>query len=337
MNVSWPSPAYDRQIDLICEKLAGARNIFCIAHPYSDGDALGSQLALYHYCQTAGKNCVVLNFDPLPEQISWLSGSETVQNYLPEDVNFDLGFLMETTEARRMGDRVSFFARAATTIHLDHHIGVTGLGHINILEERASSTCEILYNILERTGVPLSRECREALYVGIMTDTGNFRYNNSTPRAHEVAARLISEGLAVDDIYKRVYETTCFNRVVIHGMVMARTRSFNDGKLVASWLKLDDFVKVGATEVDADGAIRHLSCIKGIEAALLFKEVEGGKVKISFRSTGLVDVMEISRQFNGGGHKLASGAQMDGDLDEVMATVVAAVAASLPRGETCNA
>ena len=337
MNVSWPSPEYDRQIALICEKLEKARNIFCIAHPYSDGDALGSQLALYHWCRAAGKNCVVLNFDPLPEQISWLRGSEVCQNHLPEDIDFDLAFLMETTEARRMGDRVEFFKRAVETVHLDHHIEVKGLGSINLLDEKASSTCELLYNILERTGVELNRECCEALYVGIMTDTGNFRFNNSTPRSHEIAAHLIARGLVVDDIYKLVYENTNYLRVVIHGMVMARAKSFNAGKVVASWLALDDFSRIGATEVDADGAIRNLSCIRGIEAALLFKEIEGGKVKVSFRSTGRVDVMEVSRKFNGGGHRMASGAQIDGKLEEVMNAVVSAVAEALPAGDTCNA
>ncbi|HMM60327.1 MAG TPA: DHHA1 domain-containing protein, partial [Candidatus Rifleibacterium sp.] len=191
--------------------------------------------------------------------------------------------------------------------------------------------------ILERTGVELNRECREALYVGIMTDTGNFRFNNSTPRSHEIIARLIGSDLVVDDIYKLVYENTNYHRVVIHGTVMARTRSFNDGKLVASWLALDDFTRIGATEVDADGAIRNLSCIKGIEAAILFKEVEGGKVKISFRSTGKIDVMEVSRRFNGGGHRNAAGAQIDGKLEDVMQTVVAAVAEALPAGDNCNA
>lgn len=333
MKVSWPSPEYNKQIDLICEKLAAARNIFCIAHPYSDGDALGSQLALYHYCQAAGKNCVCLNFEPLPEQLSWLDGSDKLQNCLPDNIEFDLAFLMETTDARRMGDRVNLFPRAREAVHLDHHIDVIGLGTINILEEKASSTCEILFNILEKTGVELNLACREALYVGIMTDTGNFRFNNSTPRSHEIVAKLIGNDLIVDEIYKKVYENTGYKRTVIHGTVMSRAQSLCNGRLISSWLSLDDFKKLEAGEVDADGAIRNLSCIKGIEAALLFKEVEGGKVKISFRSTGRIDVMEISRQFNGGGHKLASGAQLDGTLEEVMPRIINAVAAAMPAGD----
>ncbi len=329
MNVSWPSPQYDQQIALICAKLEKARNIFCIAHPYADGDALGSQLALYHYCQTTGKKCICLNFEPLAEQISWLEGADKCQNFLPDDIDFDMGFLMETTDAKRMGDRVNFFPRARETVHLDHHIQVIGLGSINILEEKASSTCEILFNILERTGVELSLACRQALYVGIMTDTGNFRFNNSTPRSHEIAAQLIGKDMVVDEIYKLVYENTNYNRVVIHGTVMARAQSHSNGKLVTSWLALDDFVRIGASEVDSDGAIRSISNIKGIEAAILFKEVEGGLVKISFRSTGRLDVMEISRKFNGGGHRLAAGAQTTGTLTEVMQLVTAELETAL--------
>ncbi|PKL44825.1 MAG: hypothetical protein CVV41_05520 [Candidatus Riflebacteria bacterium HGW-Riflebacteria-1] len=329
MNVSWPGADYDRQMELICDQLMHARNLFSIAHPFSDGDALGSQLALYHFCQSTGKNCISLNFDPLPDQISWLAGSAACQNDLPADMQFDLAFLMETTEARRMGDRVSFFPRARTRVHLDHHIGVVGLGNINLLDEAASSTCEILYNILERTGVELSRDCREALYVGIMTDTGNFRYNNSTPRSHEIVARLIGDDLVVDDIYKRVYEHTNYHRVVMHGMVMARTRLLHSGRIVASWLKNEDFTHNGAAEVDADGAIRHLSCINGIEVALLFKEADDNKVKVSFRSTGKVDVMEICREFSGGGHRMAAGAQLNGNIEEVMELVIARVATAL--------
>jgi phosphoesterase RecJ-like protein len=329
MNVTWPGADYNRQIELICEQLMQAKSLFSIAHPFADGDALGSQLALYHFCQTTGKSCISLNFDPLPDQISWLAGSEKCQNDLPADQQFDLAFLMETTEARRMGDRIDFFQRARTRVHLDHHVGVTGLGNINLLDDSASSTCEILYNILERTGVELSRECREALYVGIMTDTGNFRYNNSTPRSHEIVARLLGSDLVVDEIYKKVYENTSYHRVVMHGLVMSRTRRLLSGKVVASWLKNDDFTSTGAAEVEADGAIRNLSCINGIEVALLFREVPDNKVKVSFRSTGNVDVMEISRQFQGGGHRMASGAQLDGSVEEVMEKVVAAVSAAI--------
>ncbi|MBQ2592074.1 MAG: bifunctional oligoribonuclease/PAP phosphatase NrnA [Candidatus Riflebacteria bacterium] len=324
MKVTWPSSEYDKVIDEILEKLDKAQNIFTIAHPYADGDAIGSELALYHYCKSVGKNCVVLNFEPVPEQLSWLEGYDICTDKLPDDVDFDLAILMETTEARRMGDRVNLFKRAKSTIHLDHHINVGGLGQINLMDEKASSTCEILYNILEKTGVPLSKACREALYVGIMTDTGNFRYNNSTSRAHEVISKILGNDLIVDDIYKIVYENTGLNRVVIHGLTMARTKPDYNGKIVSSWLKLEDFEKYGASEVDADGAIRNISCINGIEIAVLFKENPDNRVKVSLRSSGNIDVMAIANKFQGGGHILAAGVTLPGNMEEVKDKIIAA-------------
>jgi phosphoesterase RecJ-like protein len=232
---------------------------------------------------------------------------------------------------------VRFFENAKTTVHLDHHLGVTGLGTINLVDEKASSTCEILYNVLEKMGTPLTLECRQALYVGIMTDTGNFRYNNSTPRCHEIIAKIIQDDLQVDEIYKLVYENTNYHRVVIHGTAMSRTQAFCNNKLVSSWLSLEDFARIGAKEVDGDGCIRNLSSIKGIEAALLFKEMDDGQIKISFRSTGIVDVREISQVFGGGGHRLASGAQVSGPLDEAMEKVLKVVKEKIPGNEACNA
>ena len=337
MYFTWPSEEYDKQVDIICKELEKAKTVFCIAHPNSDGDALGSQLALYHYCKATGKECVCLNFDPLPEQLSWLEGSEDVLPDLPHDGQYDIAFLMETTDVKRMGDRVRFFDRAKVSVHLDHHIGVKGLGTINLIDEKASSTCEILYNVLEKMGTPLPKECREAIYVGIMTDTGNFRYNNSTPRAHKIIAKIVENDLIIDEIYKRVYENTGFHRVVIHGTAMARAQQHCQGKLVASWLSLEDFSKSGASEVDSDGCIRNLSCIKGIEAAILFKEMEDGKVKISFRSTGKIDVRQISQSFGGGGHKLAAGAQHDGPLNTAIDQVVNAVCNKIEQFEAQNA
>jgi phosphoesterase RecJ-like protein len=338
MYFTWPGGEYDKQAKIIADKLLDAKNIFCIAHPFADGDALGSELALYHFCKSRGINCLCLNFDPVPEQISWLDGADSLVDELPEDIEFDMGFLMETTDARRMGDRVEFFKRAKTTVHLDHHVQVKGLGDINLLDDKASSTCEILFNVFEKTGYKLDFNCAQAIYVGIMTDTGNFRYNNSTARAHNIVASLIEQqGLLVDEIYKRVYETTNYNRVVIHGLAMSRANLLNNGRLVVSWLSLDDFIRTASKEVDGDGCIRNLSCIKGIQVAVLFKEVEGNKVKISFRSTGKVDVMKISKEFNGGGHKLAAGAQVDGQLDDVMQKIIARVASVLESGDFENA
>lgn len=335
-NFSWPSKVYNDQIEIICQKLKNAKRIFCIAHPDADGDALGSQLALYHYCIEANKECVCLNFDGLSEQISWLDGAERCQDYLAENDKFDLGFLMETTEARRMGDRVKYFSNAQLTIHLDHHINVKGLGNINLIDEKASSTCEILYNILLKTGTKLNKSCLTAIYVGIMTDTGNFRYSNSTPRAHEIAAEIVRNGIDIANVYSRVYENTSYKRVKLHGLVMSRTKICCNNKLAASYLLVNDFQQLEADETESDGAVRNISTIQGIEAAILFKETKDGKVKISMRSAGKLDVMTINKEFNGGGHKLAAGSIIAGDIQEVMDKVISRVSELIVQKGLCK-
>lgn len=326
---TWGSSAYDAKVEVIRDHLEKARRVFSIAHPYSDGDALGSQLALLHWCRAAGKECIPLNFDPIPPQIFWLPGTESLTDVLPEG-EFDLGFLMETTEASRMGDRTCFFGRANRCIHLDHHIDVPGLGGLNLIDPTASSTCEILYNIFCEMDIPLSEDIMSALYVGIMTDTGNFRFPGTTPRSHEIAAAMISKGLKVAPIFKRVYETNDWRRVVLHGISMERaTRHFN-GKLITSWLTLDDFSRLGATEIDADGSVVPLTTIAGAEVIVMFRELDPTTIKASFRSTGRVDVQAICKSFGGGGHKLAAGANFQHThMQTVIGSVISAIEPAL--------
>ncbi|NLM17683.1 MAG: bifunctional oligoribonuclease/PAP phosphatase NrnA [Candidatus Riflebacteria bacterium] len=325
---------FEELIKQAAEELNKAKTVFAIAHPFADGDALGSQLALWHFCEENDKECLCLNFDPIPEQISWLDGSEYCVDHLPEGKTFDLGFLMETTDASRMGDRVRFFERAAKTIHLDHHVKVKGLADLNILDEKASSTCEILYHVLRATGKPMSKAAAEALYVGIVTDTGNFRHKSTTPAAHHITGKLIEDfDLDTDEIYKKVYDSTNYQRVMLHGLSMSRCRLENDGKIIHSYLKLEDFEKLNANEAEADGAIRNYTNCKGVEVALLFKEVEGGKVKISFRSTGNINVMQIAKKYSGGGHVLAAGATAEGSVESVTKDVIAACCEALKEYE----
>lgn len=332
--LTYGSTGYEQRLALIRERLSAARSVFSIAHPFADGDALGSQMALHHYCLATGKRSFCLNFDPIPDQISWLASGTALVSDLPAGETFDLGFLMETTEASRMGDRIRFFERAGTCIHLDHHVGVPGLGQINFLAPDASSTCEILYNLLEPLWQPISREGLTALYVGIMTDTGNFRYGNTTPRAHHIAASMLETGLLdVASVFERVYEAASLARVTIHGDVMSRVQASMGGKIVHSWLTVDDFVRHGAGETDADGCVRHLCTILGMEVALMFKEQADTTVKVSFRSRGAIDVRAISQVFRGGGHRQAAGAVIPGTLPTVMSDVLAVTERAIQESE----
>ncbi len=325
------TPDHERKIALIRQALHQAHSLLSIAHPFADGDALGSQLALLHWARRRGKRCVPLNFDPLPSQISWLAGTDQLTDRLAEVETFDAILLMETTDISRMGDRARFFDRARTRIHLDHHPGLRGLGELNLLDEGASSTCEILYTILKDGDSPLPPDVMEPLYLGIMTDTGNFRYANTTPRAHRIAAEMIEAGLVVPPIFKRVYESNSLTRVAIHGRAMSRVARAGAGRIVLSWLTMADFAETGATEVDADGCITHLCTVTGMEVAILFREMPDGRLKASFRSAGRVDVQAVARSYGGGGHTLAASAHLDSPLEQARPEVLARVEQALAK------
>ncbi|MFZ2956117.1 MAG: bifunctional oligoribonuclease/PAP phosphatase NrnA [Candidatus Ozemobacteraceae bacterium] len=335
------NPERELVLEPIRALLLDASSVLSIAHPFGDGDALGSQLALHYFAQSLGKRSVMLNFDPLPATLRWPKGVSEMTDHLADDDQFDLIFLMETTEASRMGDRTVFFKRARTAIHLDHHVDVKGLGDRNLLDPKASSVCELLFDLLAYTGHPLPADTIKALYIGIMTDTGNFRFPSTTRRCHEIAGWMIDHGVEHARLFKRVYEVNSYSRILLHGAVMSRAQRCHDGKIAHSSLALDDFARLGATPVDADGAVNQLVSIVGVEAAVLFREVEGGAVKASFRSSGHVDVQEVAKKLGGGGHRLAASATVPGPLidseRQVLATLGEHVARAFSGAEACDA
>ncbi|HNV69345.1 MAG TPA: bifunctional oligoribonuclease/PAP phosphatase NrnA [Candidatus Ozemobacteraceae bacterium] len=311
--------------------LASAHSVLSIGHPDGDGDSIGSQLALHHFCRALGKRSVPLNFDPIAPSISWLAGCGDFAGGLDDGEHFDVIFLMETTDIGRMGDRARFFTRATTRIHLDHHVGVKGLGDLNVLDDEASSTCEILFDLLEGMDHQLTIPSLEALYVGIMTDTGNFRFPNTTLRSHEIAGQMLTRGVEATRLYKLVYEANQVTRILMHGTAMSRVTTRCRGKLQYTWLTREDFTRHGATNVDADGAINPLCTIVGTDVALLFRELESGQIKVSLRSTGRFDVCVVSRTFGGGGHRLAAGVQIAGPLERAIDNLLQVIEPELEK------
>ncbi|MBF0547443.1 MAG: bifunctional oligoribonuclease/PAP phosphatase NrnA [Candidatus Riflebacteria bacterium] len=308
------SLCYEREFELIRKLLVESKSFLSIAHPYCDGDALGSQLALHNYCVSHGKKSVPLNFEPIPIYLQWVQGVEDLKDTLSDDEFFDVIFLMEPTDISRLGDRVKFFKRARKIVHLDHHLNLKGAGDINVIDSSASSTCEILYEIFDGLNEKLDQGTLHSLYLGIMTDTGNFRFPNTSRKTHEIAGSLIERGVDPSRCFKLVYEANSFPRVVLHGLVMSRAKMSHNEKVIHSCLFQKDFDDLGASEVESDGAINNLTTITGTEVAVLFREKPNDEIKVSFRSAGKVDVQRISSIFGGGGHKLASGANIKGEM-----------------------
>ena len=296
-------------------------------HVNPDGDALGSELALYSFLKDLGKQVKIFNTDTAPKNYRFLPFYDAIlpakafQQDFPEVlVVLDAGVL------KRIGAYLSrSLIPTQATVNIDHHSAAEPFGDYNLVETDASSTSEIIYRLIRHHGTPIGKERAMCLYTGIMFDTGCFRYSNSTPMAHHVAADLIEEGIVVDEIYRAVYETVPIGTLLLLSEVFQTFGTTPDGKIGWLYATQEMFRKTGTTRDDVDGFINHIRSVDTVEVAILMSEQKNGESKASLRSKSSVDVGEIASVFGGGGHQRAAGCEIDAPCEEAIGQLVATV------------
>ena len=279
-------------------------------HINPDGDAFGSQLALYSFLLDLGKQVRVFNTDAVPDNYHFLpfseviQGPDNVQSYSPEIL-----VILDAGTRRRIGDRLcQTLIPTKAIVNIDHHDTGDRFGDYNLVETTASSTSEIIYRLIKHSRVPIGKDRALCLYTGIMFDTGCFRYNNSAPVAHRIAAELIEQGdFPVDEVYRQVYESVPLGKMRLLAEVLQTLSLTPDGKI--GWLcaTQEMFWKTGTTPDDVEGFVNHIRAIDTVEVSIFVSELEDGKSKASLRSEVDVDVGKVAAEFDGGGHQRASG------------------------------
>jgi bifunctional oligoribonuclease and PAP phosphatase NrnA len=223
--------------------------------------------------------------------------------------------------------------QGARILNIDHHHDNTRFGTIDHFVPAASCTAEVIWDLMRGLGVELTQPIAEALYVGLVTDTGRFMYENTGPRAHVMAAHLIDTGVDVHEIYRRLYEGMPYSKLELLGRALAHVQRFDDGRLTVTRLTRDDFRLAGAEESYSEGIIDQLRSVEGTKVAALAREIvdgSSGRKKVSLRSTdGQIDVSIIARAGGGGGHRQAAGFSTELADDELVAFLREQVAAQL--------
>jgi phosphoesterase RecJ-like protein len=304
-------------------------------HESPDGDALGSLVAMHEILEVMGKDNVMFmsagDF-PLPYEYRTLPlGS--VSHELPSDADHRTIVFLDCGNIDRMP--VSFLGRDdAHIVNIDHHHDNTKFGTANLVVGGASCTAEIIYGLTEDLGVELNRKIAEALYVGLVTDTGKFQYQNTTPAAHRMAADLIELGVDVHEEFRRLYENVPFPKLQLLARVLSRVQRFDDNRLTVSYIKRTDYEETGADENYSEGIVDHIRAVEGtIVAALVreqLKEGRDGVSKVSLRAaTDDVDVSVIAREEGGGGHRQAAGFSTEKSGTELIDFIRGEIAAQL--------
>lgn len=315
----------------ILDTLEQAQHIVLTTHINADGDGAGSQVALAAWLRAQGRSVHITNPTPYPDAFRYLLDDDELVIDLNDarapDVlaACDTLCVLDTGEWSRIG-KVGRALADRRIIVIDHHLpGEDPIEGTDLRDPGACATGELVYDLLRQGQAEWSRPALLGVYAAILTDTGSFRFANSTPRAHAIAADLIERGIDPEEMYRRIYATVPLRRIAL--LRHALERLDVDPELPITWMSIDPGVmeSLGCTSDDLDGLIEHARSIEGTEVAVLFRPTADGATKISLRSSGAVDVNAIARHFGGGGHAKASGALLGKPLTEARRLVLAAV------------
>ncbi len=297
--------------------LSRAQRPLLLAHQQPDGDALGATLGLMHLLAEQGKAPLVYSAGPIPEEYEFLPGLNQLLTEVPSAGDIDLAVVLDCHEAMRTGRASGDFLQNFEPVAIvDHHQGQAELGQAAWVDPSYAATCEMLAVLAGEMGWSLTAEAATCLFVGLQTDTGSFRYANTTPLSFQVAARLEEAGAEVWPISQEVYATRP-QRLKLLGRIMDSLWTSPDGALAVSQVRLKDLAALQAGPQDLEQAVEMIRLIPGVEAAALLREVSTGGVKVSLRSRGQVDVARVAMSLGGGGHKNAAGVTLEGSLKKV--------------------
>jgi bifunctional oligoribonuclease and PAP phosphatase NrnA len=324
--------------DQVLEEIRSADRFILVTHENPDGDALGSLVAMQEILRALDKDSVMFMAAeefPLPYEYRFfvLDGLVSV---VPDDVAertivfLDCGNIDRNPAHELKRD-------AAHILNLDHHHDNTRFGTVNHVVPEASCTAEVVWDLMKALGVRPTLPVAEALYVGLVTDTGKFMYENTGTRAHVMAAELIATGVDVHEIYKRLYEGIPYGKLELLARGLSNVERYDDGRLTLSHLSADDFHQTGAEENYSEGVIDHLRSVEGTAVAALVRDRLGrgtaGLRKVSLRaSDDRVDVSRIARAQGGGGHRQAAGFSTEMGWDQLVAFLRSEVAEQLGAG-----
>ncbi len=302
--------------------LKAAENIAVSAHTSPDGDAVGASCALGFALKKLGKNVKVLlerysdTFNVMPaEKIAEFD----IENFVP-----DLYVSVDCGDIERLGIFGGLYLNTKNTINIDHHESNTGFGKLNYVYPKASSASELVYDIIDGF-IPLDENIAACLYSGLIFDTGGFRHTSTSPKTLAIASKLVEYNFNFSRIYNTIFNTRKFEEAKAMGMAIERMKKEENGKIIYSYMTLDDIKLCGTTSDGLSEIINYIKGINGCEVAVFIYEKSEGVFKVSLRSGDEIDVCKVASAFGGGGHIRASGCTISGEPMDIIFKVISEI------------
>lgn len=308
-----------------------AHDRFLIAsHHNPDADAMASCLAMAHILKRFGKKSTVVNEDRVPAWLDFLPGVARVKQASScKAIAHDAVIILDCGDRARIGGVERLLGQGKPVLNIDHHVTNNSFGAVNVIIPKASSTCEIIYEMASALKVRLDKATAALLYAGIMTDTGSFRYDNTSARVHVIAADLMGFGINAQDMYERLYVGIPVSDMKIFAKVIHEAELLLKGRVYCVRLSAKTNAAFSKAFDLKDKLFGFLRSVEGIEVVVILTELKGNQTRINLRSQGTFNVAKLAMQFNGGGHAKAAGGKIQGSLPQARQEVLAAIARQL--------
>jgi len=305
----------DLPIRNIAEVIKRHDRFLVATHVRPDGDAMGSLLGMAFILRKLGKEADPYCQDPVPPAYEFLPGSDQIMPHLAKPHRYDAAILVDCGSYLRVGNSLADSIRSISTlVNIDHHVNDAPFGNPFWVTTSASSACEMLYHLCAYLQLPLDADIAAQLYTGLLTDTGSFRFSNTSRSVLQIAAELVAAGAQPAYIAEQIYESASPEGVQLLARMLATIAFAADNRLATAELTQKMFKETATSPVNSDGFINHLRSVKSVELAMLFREDDNGKVHVSLRSKGDVDVATFAQRYDGGGHRRAAAFRVAGDL-----------------------
>lgn len=304
-------------MSILDTRLTDVKTVAMIGHIRPDGDCVGSCLAVYNYLEDNYPDIKsVVYLEKPSEKFSYLKNFDQIVSDFREDIVYDLCICLDSSDTLRFGEAVKYLELSKNSICLDHHITNIRYAIENIVKDDASSTCEVLFGLLDETKI--SKDVAECIYTGIIHDTGVFKYDCTSKRTMEIAGKMMAKGID----FSRIIDDSFYRKTYIQNQILGRALlesiPFHDGRCIFSAISKKVMDLHGVTSADMDGIIDQLRITEGVECAIFLYETSCREYKVSLRSTTDLDVSKIAVYFGGGGHKKAAGCTMTGNVHDVV-------------------
>ena len=320
-------------IATIARELENNERFLVATHVNPDGDAIGSLGALALVLEGMGKQVVAYCQDEVPGFLRFLPYADRIVREISGSDHFEVAVVLDCGELDRIGSAVEVLQHVRKIIHIDHHSSSDDFGQINLVQPECSSTAEILYEIFQAIPVSLTQEVAENIYTAILTDTGSFRFANTTPRALAIAAEMVALGVLPEKVAGEIYDSMSPERIELLSLSLNTLTLRKNGRVAAMHVSRRMLEETGTSLIDTDGFVNYPRAISTAEIAIFFREMDADEVNVSLRSRGGLNVAEFARIHGGGGHHNAAACRLRGSLAEVVDKILTAAEEFVEQGQ----